>query len=129
MQKKDAAMKRLLVVDDEVEFANFVEAASSTLDFEVVLCHDCKSARKKIRDFKPDILVLDIVMPGEDGIEFLQWFSSEDGKENTKVILVTGFNPHYMEMVEKLSSLSGIDIVTTLQKPVHLSDLRKALSA
>ncbi|MGY9005637.1 MAG: response regulator [Alphaproteobacteria bacterium] len=122
-------MKRLLVVDDEVEFANFVEAASSTLDFEVVLCHDCKSARKKIRDFKPDILVLDIVMPGEDGIEFLQWFSSEDGKENTKVILVTGFNPHYMEMVEKLSSLSGIDIVTTLQKPVHLSDLRKALSA
>ena len=122
-------MKRLLVVDDEVEFANFVKGASSTLDFEVALCHDCKSARKKIRDFKPDILVLDIVMPGEDGIEFLQWFSSEEGKEKTKVILVTGFNPHYMEMAEKLSSLSGIDIVTTLQNPVHLSDLRAALTS
>lgn len=122
-------MKRLLVIDDEVEFANFVEGASSTLNYEVALCHDCKTAREKIREFKPDLLVLDIVMPGEDGIEFLQWFSEEDKKKDIQVILVTGFNPHYMEMAEKLGSLSGINILTTLQKPVHLADLREALSA
>ena len=35
-------------------------------------------------------MVLDIVMPGEDGIEFLNWFSSQSF--DTKVILVTGYN-------------------------------------
>jgi response regulator of citrate/malate metabolism len=64
-------------------------------------------------------------MPGEDGIEFLNWFSGQNF--DIKVILVTGYNPHYMEMAQKLSSLTDTQIITTLQKPVHLQALREAL--
>jgi len=42
-------------------------------------------------------------------------------------MFITGYNPHYMEMAEKLSSLSGTQVITTLQKPVHLKALREAL--
>jgi len=117
--------KKLLIVDDEVDFANFVSSASATFGYDVEVCHDCISAREKLDEFVPDLMVLDIVMPGEDGIEFLNWFSAQSFE--AKVILVTGYNPHYMEMAQKLSSLSGTKIVTTLQKPVHLQDLRDAL--
>ena len=42
-------------------------------------------------------------------------------------MFITGYNPHYMEMAEKLSALSGTQVITTLQKPVHLQALREAL--
>jgi DNA-binding response OmpR family regulator len=119
--------KKLLIVDDETDFANFVSSASATFGYEVRVCHDCASARETLDEFVPDLMVLDIVMPGEDGIEFLNWFSANSF--GAKVILVTGFNPHYMEMAQKLSALSGTQVVTTLQKPVHLQDLRNALGA
>ena len=117
--------KKLLIVDDEADFANFVLSASKTFGYEARVCHDCASARATLDEFTPDIMVLDIVMPGEDGIEFLNWFSRQPYE--TRVILVTGYNPHYMEMAEKLSSLTGTQIITTLQKPVHLQALREAL--
>ena len=117
--------KKLLIIDDEVDFAQFVLSASKALGYEARVCHDCASARATLNEFTPDLMVLDIVMPGEDGIEFLTWFSSQS--YDTKVILVTGYNPHYMEMAEKLSSLSGTKVTTTLQKPVHLQALRDAL--
>ncbi len=44
-------------------------------------------------------------------------------------MFITGFNPHYMEMAEKLVSQSGTQVITTLQKPIHLQDLREALEA
>jgi DNA-binding NtrC family response regulator len=116
--------KKLLIVDDEVDFADFVLSASKTFGYEARVCNDCASARETLNEFTPDLMVLDIVMPGEDGIEFLNWFSTQS--YDTKVILVTGYNPHYMEMAEKLSSLSGTRVITTLQKPVHLQDLRAA---
>lgn len=119
--------KKLLIVDDEADFANFVSSASATFGYDVKVCHDCASAREALNDFVPDLMVLDTVMPGEDGIEFLNWFSSQPFE--AKVILVTGYNPHYMEMAQKLSVFSGTQVVTTLQKPVHLRDLRDALSA
>lgn len=117
--------KKLLIVDDEPDFADFVLSASKAFGYEARVCNDCASARETLNDFTPDLMVLDIVMPGEDGIEFLNWFSSQSF--DTKVILVTGYNPHYMEMAEKLSSLSGTQVITTLQKPVHLQALREAL--
>ena len=119
--------KKLLIIDDEADFANFVSSASATFGYDVVVCHDCASAREVLKDFDPDLMVLDIVMPGEDGIEFLNWFSSQPF--DSRVILVTGYNPHYMEMAQKLTAISGTQIITTLQKPVHLQDLRCALSA
>jgi DNA-binding NtrC family response regulator len=118
--------KKLLIIDDEADFANFVSSASATFGYEVKVCHNCHSAREALEDFVPDLMVLDIVMPGEDGIEFLNWFSSRAFE--TRIILVTGYNPHYMEMAQKLTAQSGTRIITTLRKPVHLQDLRGALA-
>ncbi|MCZ6446656.1 MAG: response regulator [Alphaproteobacteria bacterium] len=82
--------KKLLIVDDEADFANFVLTASEAVGYEARVCNDCAAARETLKDFTPDLMVLDIVIPGEDGIEFLNWFSSQSF--DTKVILVTGFN-------------------------------------
>jgi DNA-binding response OmpR family regulator len=60
-----------MIVDDEADFAGFVLSASKAFGYEARVCNDCASARQTLNDFKPDLMVLDIVMRGEDGIEFL----------------------------------------------------------
>ena len=119
-------MKRLLVVDDSAAFAEYVRKAAETLGFEVEVSHDGKMAKTAYRAFKPDVIMLDMVMPEIDGIEFVQWLSDE-GCE-ARLIVVTGYSQHYAEMTKTLAEARGFEFVKALNKPVRLVELRAALA-
>ena len=58
---------RVLVVDDDDASRRLVEVALRGLDVEVVLCADPEEAIGLVRDLRPAVLVLDVMMPGLDG--------------------------------------------------------------
>ena len=116
--------KRILVVDDEVNFALFVRDACLAMGYSVEVSNDGHAAQALVASFKPDIIILDIVMPGFDGIEFLRWFMVQPHR--ARIILATGFNPRYADMAIRLGEFSHLEI-SILTKPLHLADLRKAL--
>ncbi len=60
---------RVLVVDDEVDLAQLVAGYLRKAGLEVVMRHDGTEAVAAVRDFAPDVLVLDLGLPGIDGIE------------------------------------------------------------
>lgn len=60
---------RVLVVDDEVTLARVVERYLRKFGLEVSVCHDGADAVEAVRAFAPDVLVLDLGLPGLDGIE------------------------------------------------------------
>jgi DNA-binding response OmpR family regulator len=60
---------RVLVVDDEVALAQIVSSYFKKDGFEVLVSHDGLDAVKVARDFHPDFIVLDLMLPGQDGIE------------------------------------------------------------
>ena len=64
--------KRVLVVDDQRKVLRFVEIDLKLRGFEVVTTTSGKEALELIRSAKPDIMLLDIVMPGMDGFEVLR---------------------------------------------------------
>ena len=68
-------LERILVIDDEIDFAAFLRAGCEALGHTVEVCHSAAAARGRIASFDPDVLILDVVMPDEDGIELLQWLS------------------------------------------------------
>ena len=117
---------RVLVIDDEPDFSGFVERACQALDCRIRACQNGEQARDILASFRPDLIVLDMIMPREDGFEFLKWYT--DQPERAPVLLVTGYDVYYAEMASKLSALSGIHIVGILQKPVPLRKLREAIS-
>ncbi len=119
-------MKRLLVVDDSPAFAEYVRNAAETLGFEVEASRDGKVAKAAYREFKPDIILLDMVMPEIDGIEFVQWLSDEGCQ--ARLIVVTGYSAHYADMTKTLAEAKGFALVKTLNKPVRLAELRAALA-
>jgi CheY-like chemotaxis protein len=117
--------RRVLAVDDEVDFAAFVADACRQLGCDVRACHSGAEARLVVPDFRPDLLVLDMVMPGEDGIEFLRWFAGQGYR--ARLVLVTGFNPRYAEMAGELGRLAGLDVAEVLSKPVRVKTLQDML--
>jgi DNA-binding response OmpR family regulator len=60
---------RVLVVDDEVDLAQLIEGYLRKAGLEVAVRHDGNQAVAAVRDFTPDVLVLDLGLPGIDGIE------------------------------------------------------------
>ncbi len=124
MGETGLAEKRLLVIDDEEAFREFVTVAAERNGFDVRSvgeAHDFKSA---YRDFEPTDIVLDIVMPDVDGNELIQWLAEQGCTAN--IVVVTGFNPQYAKTAQLIASAHGMT-VHTLLKPFELAALIRCL--
>ena len=119
--------KTVLIVDDNEEFAEYVRDAAEQLNYRTVILTDSRQFGELFERVKPDILVLDIVMPNVEGTEIVQWLVNHGVR--TRVILVSGSNPLYTKIAKTLGEARGLPPVTVLQKPVRLEALRATLSA
>ena len=109
--------RRLLVVDDEPRFRDFVVRVATKLGYEVESAADGKEFMLLCEVFKPDVAVVDVVMPGIDGVELVQWLAEK--KAEVHLVIVTGFSPDYATLAKKLAEAKGLCSVTTLTKPVQ----------
>ena len=114
--------KHLLIVDDEREFGEFVKTVAEAMGYIVTVTEKAADFQKSYRDNPPTNIILDMVMPGVDGVELINWLALE--KCTAKIIVVTGFNPRYIELAEDLGGARGLPYITTLTKPLALADLR-----
>ena len=87
------APPRVLVVDDEVAVTQLVARAIETAhpDYEVVQAHDGFAAGTILATLKPDVVVLDLRMPGIDGYEVCRLIKSQGATRHAVVIAVTAY--------------------------------------
>ncbi|MCG2623587.1 response regulator transcription factor [Arthrobacter sp. I2-34] len=71
MRRPDGTPIRALVVDDEPKLTELVSLGLRLAGWEVATAAEGGTALQRARDFRPDVLVLDIMMPGIDGVEVL----------------------------------------------------------
>ncbi|MEH6402761.1 MAG: response regulator [Sneathiella sp.] len=118
--------RRLLIVDDERDFAEYVGEVGTKLGYDVVVTDNAMDFMSSYREKIPDTLVLDMIMPGVDGVELIGWLAQQ--KCTSKIVIVTGFNARYVELAENLGEAHGLPFIQSLTKPIKLSDLKDALS-
>lgn len=118
--------KRLLVVDDELGFREFVTKVATTAGYQVESTAHANEFMQVYDGFDPNLIVMDMILPDVDGFELMQWLVERQCK--ARILLVTGYNPHYAEMAETIGTDSGSLDVTTLTKPIGLTELREALN-
>ncbi|MCU0666676.1 MAG: response regulator [Candidatus Omnitrophica bacterium] len=80
--------KKVLLVDDEKLFIRMLEPKLKERDFQVVIANSGQEALDKIEQEKPDLVLLDIMMPQMDGIETLRRI--RQGDQNLPVFMLTG---------------------------------------
>ena len=65
--KIQLSKKRILVIDDEVEITDIVSEFLSIAGYDVTVLNSSQYWQDKLNEIQPDLLMLDIMMPGEDG--------------------------------------------------------------
>jgi DNA-binding NtrC family response regulator len=120
-----SAGKQLLVIDDEPDFADIVRSVGEQLGFAVTLASNADDFKRCYADLAPAAIVLDMVMPGTDGIQLVGWLAGNGCA--ALVVVVSGFNPLYTKAAKAIAEAKAPMRVETLQKPVKLDDLRAVL--
>jgi two-component system, OmpR family, response regulator MtrA len=83
------AVARILVADDDVDIRELIEFKLSTLGHEIVAVSDGAAAVDVCRDAKPDLAVLDVMMPGMSGLDAVRVIRSDEAMADIPVILLT----------------------------------------
>jgi len=117
---------RLLVIDDEPALAEFVAQVAGDCGFLPVLTADDEGFRSAFVEQKPDIVVLDLGMPGMDGVELLRFLAGQDSR--APVLIISGFDRRVLESAFRLGEALGLEMVGPLEKPVRAEALERLLS-
>lgn len=116
-RRQDFTMpSKILLVDDEREFVQTLSERLLMRDMGSAVAYDGESALEVAREDEPDVMILDLKMPGIDGIEVLRRVKST--QPEIEVIILTG---HGSEADEKLCMQLGA--FAYLQKPVDVEEL------
>ncbi|MBI2034418.1 MAG: response regulator [Candidatus Levybacteria bacterium] len=78
---------RILLIDDDVFFQKFYATKLSEKGYEVHLASDGNEGIEKARTLKPNIILLDIIMPGKDGFETLKVLSNDKVTKDIPVLV------------------------------------------
>ncbi len=114
---------RLLVVDDNRDAAESLALLLGLLGHEVRIAHDGPGALELARGFRPQVVLLDIGMPGMDGYEVARRLRQEPGLENVRLAALTGWG---QPEDRRRSAEAGFD--HHLVKPVDPDALTKVLA-
>lgn len=82
-------MARILVVEDDRDLNNAYSIILRNEGHEVQEAFDGEEALAKLKDFTPDLILLDLLMPVMGGLEFLQQFKKQKAFSDTKVLIFT----------------------------------------
>jgi len=116
--------KKILVVDDEVDFLEIIKIRLQANDYEVITAANGEEALKKVKNEKPDVVLLDILMPGIDGLEVLKRIRKINDK--LPVYIITAFSTEERFKVANKFGASGF-IVKTADLSKELENITGAL--
>lgn len=124
-EERPLAEKRLLVCDDEAAVGRLVRNAAVPRGYEVMVTTSGEELMRVHDDFKPSVILLDMVMPGVDGNELINWLAGHGC--TARLVIMTGYHAEYADHAKILAQYKGIGSATTLHKPFGIKDLLSAL--
>jgi len=104
-------LKRIMYVDDDPDLQNLVRLGLETRGgFTVKICDSGKQAIEEIKDFQPDLVILDVVMPGMSGPKTLEALQNIPGIPPVPTIFLTSKTRRQeMDLYKRLGAIGVID--------------------
>jgi DNA-binding response OmpR family regulator len=111
-------IQKVLIVDDDLEILNLTRSLMRRRGFDVIEASDGDEAIRQVLENRPDLVILDVMMPGQSGWEVCRSIRETESLKHTGVIMLTGVGERMNEMT---SPLYGAD--ASLDKPFEFEAL------
>jgi DNA-binding response OmpR family regulator len=120
------AQPRLLLIDDEPVLADFMADAASGAGFDPIITSNDSQFREEFLARRPEMVALDLGMPGMDGVELIRFLADQDYR--SPVLIVSGFDRRVLESAFRLGEALGLTMAGPIEKPVRLEKLEAMLT-
>lgn len=82
-------MKRILVIDDDKVLVELITVRLKSAGFEIIPAYDGETGLEKVKNEKPDLIVLDLMLPGIDGYEVCEQIKTDAKYKHIPIIMFT----------------------------------------
>lgn len=127
-------MKKVLIIDDEKKVRTLIETTLSIGEIEILQASSGEEGLKKAREVMPDIILLDVMMPGIDGFEVCRLLKKDPATKDIHIIMLTargqredkerglsaGANGYFVKPFSPINLMNMIDEILIDSRAVNL---------
>ena len=121
--------KTVLIVEDELDMRIFLSTLLETSGYQPVVTRDGTEGMRKARDVGPDLIILDVMMPGEGGVQMYRQLKTDKTLSDIPVIMLSAVTrktfAHYLNMVNARLQDAIPDPEAYIEKPPEAEELLK----
>jgi len=119
-------MRKLLIVDDDAGLSKVYARIGAGAGFEVRVVNDPLKATEVFLAFKPDVAIIDMIMPEKDGIDVLNEVLLTG--EPARIIVTSGYGDGMLRLAKGLAEFHASGRVSVLKKPIRRAELEALLT-
>jgi len=121
--------KTVLIVEDELDMRIFISTLLETSGYQPVMTRDGNEGLLKAKDVCPDLIILDVMMPGEGGVQMYRQLKTDKTLCNIPVIMLSAVTQktfaHYLNMINARLKDPLPDPEAYIEKPPEAEELLK----
>jgi EAL domain-containing protein (putative c-di-GMP-specific phosphodiesterase class I)/CheY-like chemotaxis protein len=114
-----------LILDDDIAVGEVIQLMAQSLGFETHFCTTAEDFFRKFITLQPDVITIDLVMPGLDGVQVMRVLA--ELKCGARIIISSGMDKRVLEAAHRSASEHGLNVVGVLRKPCSKESLRNLL--
>jgi two-component system response regulator RpaA len=123
-----APKAKIMLVEDNPDEAQLVKMDLEGEGYEVVCACNGKEGLEKLDDVRPDLIVLDVMMPEMDGFTFCSKLRAMPAHQDLPVVLLTGVAEHIHDSRYPLDGVMRAEAEEYLEKPVKSEELLETIT-
>ena len=114
---------KILLIDDDVDFVAATKIVLESAPYEVIVANEGDEGLQKAREEKPDLILLDVIMPIKDGFTAAEQLKKDPQLSKIPVLMLTAFSSKGQETTIPRSRGFTLEAEDYIEKPVTPEEL------
>jgi two-component system alkaline phosphatase synthesis response regulator PhoP len=114
---------KVLLIDDDPDFVETTKMVLESKPYQVIVAYNGDDGLKKAREENPDLIILDVIMPGKDGFIIAEQFKKDAQLNKIPVLMLTSFAEKGSGSAIAFSGGLSLETEDYIDKPVSPEDL------
>ena len=118
-----AKKAKILLIDDDVDFVEATKTVLESKPYEIIVAHEGNEGLRKAKEEKPDLIILDVIMPVKDGFTAAEQLKKDPELGKIPVIMLTAYTEMGGETSIPISAGLALETEDYIDKPVAPEEL------